>query len=597
MSEYHFPRRDAQFVLNHVVGFSRICSSLKQDELDSGLTDAILDEAARFAHQVLAPLNQIGDQQGATITQLGVQETPGFKDAYHQFTESGWASLAGEPEFGGQGLPRTLSTVVMEIWQSANMSFSLCSLLTQGAIEAVTVHASDELKSIFLQNMVSGEWTATMNLTEPDAGSDLAAIQTKAVPEADHYRISGQKIFITWGDHQMTDNIVHLVLARLPDAPAGVRGISLFIVPKFIVNIDGSPGRRNDARAMSIEHKLGIHGSPTCTMSYGENEGAIGYLVGEPNAGLACMFTMMNDARQGVGLQGVAISERAYQHALRYAKERIQGTGVVNGGRDSPVRKDGRVAIIQHPDVRRMLMLMRSGSEAMRALAYVAASEADKLKAASEQIKPVHQARLDLYTPVVKGWMTELAQELTSLGVQIQGGMGYIEETGAAQFFRDARILPIYEGTTGIQGLDLVGRKILMNKGESVNALLNEIADEFTTLSVSEELALVLKTAIDAEQQVRDGVDWLLNHKDEASAVGVNLMMSLGYLCGAWLMLRSAAKALTLSVDEGEDHEFLTAKQVSARFYGEHFLPRVAMHLQTMKTGSAAIMALDVEQF
>ncbi|SFH00623.1 acyl-CoA dehydrogenase [Neptunomonas qingdaonensis] len=587
MSEYHFPRRDAQFVLNHVVDFSRICNSLKQDELDSGLIDAILDEAARFAHQVLAPLNQVGDQQGATITQSGVQETPGFKDAYQQFTEGGWSSLAGEPEFGGQGLPRTLSTVVMEIWQSANMSFSLCSLLTQGAIEAVTVHASDELKSIFLQKMVSGEWTATMNLTEPDAGSDLAAIQTKAMSEADHYRISGQKIFITWGDHQMTDNIVHLVLARLPDAPEGVRGISLFIVPKFIVNTDGSPGRRNDAKAVSIEHKLGIHGSPTCTMSYGEHEGAIGYLVGEPHTGLACMFTMMNDARQGVGLQGVAISERAYQHALSYAKERIQG-----------VMRDGsRVAIVHHPDVRRMLMLMKSGTEAMRALAYVAASESDKLTAASERNKPLHQARLDLYTPVVKGWMTELAQELTSLGVQIQGGMGYIEETGAAQFFRDARILPIYEGTTGIQGLDLVGRKILMNKGESVNALLNEIADEFKTLRVSEELASVLKTAIDTEQQVRDGVDWLLNHKDEASAVGVNLMMSLGYLCGAWLMLRSAAKALALSVDESEDHEFLTAKQVSARFYGEHFLPRVAMHLQTMKTGSAAIMALDVEQF
>lgn len=587
MSEYLFPRRDAQFVLDHVVDFSRICSSLNQDELNSGLTGAILDEAAKLGQQVLAPLNQIGDQQGATITPSGVQQTPGFKEAYQQFTEGGWSSLAGEPEYGGQGLPRTLSTAVMEIWQSANMAFALCSLLTQGAIEAVTEHASDELKSIFLHKMVSGEWTATMNLTEPGAGSDLAAIQTKAMPEAEHYRISGQKIFITWGDHQMTDNIVHLVLARLPDAPAGVRGISLFIVPKFIVNADGSLGARNDAKAISIEHKLGIHGSPTCTMSYGENEGAIGYLVGEPHTGLACMFTMMNDARQGVGLQGLAISERAYQHALSYAKERIQGT-----------MKDGsRAAIIQHPDVRRMLMLMKSGTEAMRALTYVAVSEADKLNAASDQNKPVHQARLDLYTPIVKGWMTELAQELTSFGVQVQGGMGYIEETGAAQFYRDARILPIYEGTTGIQGLDLVGRKILMNKGESVNALLNEIADEFKTLRVSDKLAPVLKIAIDAEQQVRDGVDWLLDHKDDAPAVGVNLMMSLGYLCGAWLMLRSAGKALELSIDKSADHEFLMAKQVSARFYGEHFLPRVVMHLQTMKSGSAAIMALDVEQF
>lgn len=587
MSEYHFPRKDAQFVLDHVVDFPRICSSLNQDELNSGLTDAILDEAAKLGQQVLAPLNQTGDQQGATITSSGVQQTPGFKEAYQQFTEGGWSSLAGEPEYGGQGLPRTLSTAVMEVWQSANMAFSLCSLLTQGAIEAVTEHASDELKSIFLHKMVSGEWSATMNLTEPDAGSDLAAIQTKAIPEAEHYRISGQKIFITWGDHQMTENIVHLVLARLPDAPAGVRGISLFIVPKFIVSGDGSLGEHNDAKAISIEHKLGIHGSPTCTMSYGENKGAIGYLVGEPHTGLACMFTMMNDARQGVGLQGLAISERAYQHALTYAKERIQGT----------MRDGSRVAIIHHPDVRRMLMLMKSGTEAMRALSYTAVSEADKLNAASDQNKSVHQARLDLYTPIVKGWMTELAQELTSLGVQVQGGMGYIEESGAAQFFRDARILPIYEGTSGIQGLDLVGRKILMNKGESVSALLNEIADEFKTLRVSDNVAPVLKAAIEAEQQVRDGVDWLLDNKDDAPAVGVNLMMSLGYLSGAWLMLRSAGKALALSADKNADHEFLTAKQVSARFYGEHFLPRVVMHLQTMKAGSAAIMALDVEQF
>ncbi|SIS95054.1 acyl-CoA dehydrogenase [Neptunomonas antarctica] len=587
MSDYHFPRQDAQFVLDHVVEFSRVCENLGQDELNSGLIDAILNEAARLGSEILAPLNQIGNQSGAVITDAGVQETAGFKEAYQQFVDSGWPSLAGDPELGGQGLPRTLSTAVMEIWQSANMAFSLCPLLTQGAVEALTEHASPQLKKTYLEKMISGEWTATMNLTESDAGTDLAAIKSRAIPEESHYRIFGQKIFITWGDHQMTDNIVHLVLARLPDAPIGVKGISLFIVPKFLVNSEGLLGERNDVSAVSLEHKMGIHGSPTCVMSYGDNGGAIGYLVGEPHTGLACMFTMMNDARQGVGLQGLAISERAYQQALSYAKDRIQGT-----------QRDGsRIAIIKHPDVRRMLMLMKSGTEAMRVLTYVAAAESDRLKAAEGDQIAHHQARLNLYTPIVKGWMTELAQELTSLGVQVHGGMGFIEETGAAQHYCDARILPIYEGTTGIQGLDLVGRKILTDKGAALISLLDEMAVDLNRLRVSNELQVALKSAQDAEQQVRDGVNWLLNHADEASAVGVNLMMSLGYLCGGWLMLKSAAKALDLSLKPNADQTFLTAKQVSARFYCEHFLPRVAMHLHAMTAGSAAIMALDEEQF
>ncbi|MGY8873125.1 MAG: acyl-CoA dehydrogenase [Pseudomonadales bacterium] len=591
MSEYHFPRQDAQFVLDHIVEFPLICDRLGQDQLNSGLNDAILEEAARLGSEVLAPLNQIGDQAGAQMTEFGVQETAGFKAAYQQFVDNGWPSLAGDPAYGGQGLPKTLSTAVMEIWQSSNMAFSLCPLLTQGAVEAVSEHASDTLKEIYLEKMISGEWTATMNLTEPDAGSDLAAIKAKAVPEAGNYRIFGQKIFITWGDHQMTDNVVHLVLARLPDAPAGVRGISLFIVPKFLVNADGSLGERNDVKAVSLEHKLGIHASPTCVMSFGDSDGAVGYLVGEPHTGLTCMFTMMNDARQGVGLQGLAVSERAYQHALVYAKERLQGT----------LRDGSRLAIINHPDVRRMLMLMKSGTQAMRALTYVAASQADNLEilkmANSASDAAICQARLDLYTPIVKGWITELAQELTSLGVQIHGGMGFIEETGAAQYFRDARILSIYEGTTGIQGLDLVGRKTLADNGQSLFALLDEIGCELASLELGEVFTQDLSNAIEAEQSVRDGVNWLLSHKEEAPAIGVNLMMSLGYLCGAWLMLRSAGKAQALSSDTNADQVFLESKQTSARFYCEHFLPRVTMHLLTMKAGSASMMALDIEQF
>lgn len=591
MSEYHFPRQDAQFVLDHIVDFPLICDRLGQAELTSGLNDAILEEAARLGSEVLAPLNQVGDQAGAQMAEHGVQETAGFKAAYQQFVDNGWPSLAGAPEYGGQGLPNTLSTAVMEIWQSSNMAFSLCPLLTQGAVEALSEHASDTLKQAYLGKMISGEWTATMNLTEPDAGSDLAAIKAKAVPEADHYRIFGQKIFITWGDHQMTDNVVHLVLARLPDAPTGVRGISLFVVPKFLVNDDGSLDRRNDVKAVSLEHKLGIHASPTCAMSFGDNDGAVGYLIGEPHTGLACMFTMMNDARQGVGLQGLAVSERAYQHALAYAKERLQGT----------LRDGSRLAIINHPDVRRMLMLMKSGTQAMRALTYVAASEADNLnilKATGlDKDVALCQARSDLYTPIVKGWITEIAQELTSLGVQVHGGMGFIEETGAAQYFRDARILPIYEGTTGIQGLDLVGRKTLANNGQSLFALLDEISNELTSLELDETFRHVLNIAIEAEQSVRDGVDWLLSHKEEAPAIGVNLMMSLGYLCGAWLMLRSAGKAQALGNDTDADQLFLESKQTSARFYCEHFLPRVTMHLLTMRAGSASMMALNIEQF
>ena len=455
MSDYKAPTTDIHFVLKHIAALDKLANFSRFEEATEELVEAVITEAARLSSEVVAPSNRPADIQGARIENNAVSAADGLSDIYQQLIEGGWTSLSFSPEWGGQGLPSVLATAIQEMLMSANLSFSLCPMLTQGAIEAIDTHATDSLKQTYLPNMVSGQWTGTMNLTESQAGTDLAAVRTKAEPEGDHYRITGQKIFITWGDHDMTDNVIHLVLARLPDAPPGVKGISLFLVPKFMVNADGSIGERNDVYATALEHKLGIHASPTCVMSFGNNDGAIGYLVGEPNNGLACMFTMMNHARLTVGLQGVAISERAYQHAVSYAQERIQGPTVSGPG-----------PIINHPDVRRMLMLMKALTEAQRALTYAAVSSMDVLHASEDKNEQQHhQARVDLLTPIVKGWCTEVAQEVASLGVQVHGGMGFIEETGAAQYFRDARILPIYEGTNGIQALDLIGRKFLRDRG------------------------------------------------------------------------------------------------------------------------------------
>ncbi len=464
MSIYNAPAQDTAFVLDQLVEFDQLCQAMGLEEVNLELANVVVEEAGKLASEVLAPLNAVGDQNGARLDSDKVIETAGFSDAYQQYMENGWATLTAPEAFGGQALPNVVGTAINELWHSANMAFALCPMLTQGSIEALIAHGSDELKDQYLSRLVSGEWTGTMNLTEPNAGSDLAAVSTKAVPNGDHYLISGQKIYITWGDHQMTPNIVHLVLARLPDAPAGVKGISLFIVPKFLLDENGEPAELNDAKCISLEHKLGIHGSPTCTMSFGDNGGAVGYLVGEENKGLAYMFTMMNHARQSVGLQGLAISERAYQQAVAYAKERTQGS-----------RKDGtKIPIIEHPDVRRMLMAMRSGCESMRALALVAAAEIDRSHIDGDQTAA--KARVELLTPIVKGWMTEMANELTSLNIQVHGGMGFIEEAGAAQHYRDARILAIYEGTNGIQALDLIGRKTLSDNGAALADLLDEMA-------------------------------------------------------------------------------------------------------------------------
>ncbi|MFQ6017378.1 MAG: acyl-CoA dehydrogenase family protein, partial [Kiloniellaceae bacterium] len=455
MTAYTAPIAEMRFVLDELAGLGEIAGFPGYEEAQPDLVGAVLEQAGRLAAEVLAPLNQPGDREGARY-ENGVVRTPkGFPEAYAQFVASGWGALPFDPAYGGQGLPWVVAMAVQEMWNSANLSFALAPLLTQGAVELLLAHGADRQKALYLPKMVSGEWTGTMDLTEPQAGSDLGALKTRAVMSGDHYLIAGQKVFISWGEHDCAENIVHMVLARTPDAPDGTAGISLFMVPKFLVNPDGSLGARNDLRCVSIERKLGIHASPTCVMAYGDSGGAVGLLVGAENRGLECMFTMMNYARLAVGIQGLAIAERAYQQALAYARDRIQGRPI-----DSTDRTP--VPIIRHPDVRRMLMTMKANNEAMRALAYTATAALDRAKRHPDaKRRAENQARVDLLTPVVKAWLTDSGCEMASLGVQIHGGTGFIEETGAAQYYRDARVLPIYEGTNGIQALDLVGRKIL----------------------------------------------------------------------------------------------------------------------------------------
>jgi len=592
MSDYRFPYKDATFLMNDVLDFDQMCADAGLEDVNAELASAVLEEAGRLGSEVFAPLNSVGDHEGATLGENGVQETAGFAEAYRQYVDNGWASLAADEQYGGQNMPRMLAAAVVEVWDSSNLGLFLCPLLTTGAVEAINAHGSDELKDTYLPNMVSGEWAGSMCLTEPAAGSDLAAVTSKAVPEGDHFLVSGQKIFITWGDHQMTDNIIHLVLARLPDAPAGVKGISLFLVPKFLLDENGQPGERNDAYCVGIEHKLGIHGSPTCTMNFGDNGGAVGYLIGKPNNGLMAMFTMMNEARQGVGIQALGVSERSYQQSLAYARERLQGT-----------HSDGsRYPIIEFPDVRRMLMMMKSVTEAMRGMIYIAAAEADRARAATNpEDARRHATRNALYTPIVKGWISEMSQEITSYGIQVHGGMGFIEETGIAQHYRDARILTIYEGTTGIQGLDLAGRKILGDKGAALKGLLGEIQVAAEDMSNVESLAGMAASLKEAAQAGEEAMAWLLANaaqdRNAAGGASVNLMMLLGYVCGGWIMGRSALKAASLLEDGAGDEAFLRAKQVTAQFYFDHLLPRSSSCLATLKAGSESMMALDVEQF
>jgi alkylation response protein AidB-like acyl-CoA dehydrogenase len=596
MSTYAPPLKDMQFAIAEFAGLDSVAALPGCEDVNAELVEAVLTEAGKFAQGVLDPLNRVGDKQGAQWRDGAVTAPDGFKEAYRQFAESGWNGLGGSTRYSGQGLPHVIAMPLQEMWNSANMAFCLCPMLTTGVQEALLHHGSQTLLDTYMHRLVSGEWTGTMNLTEPQAGSDLSAVRAQAIPEGDHYRIRGTKIFITWGEHDMAANIVHLVLARLPDAPEGVKGISLFVVPKFMVNADGSLGARNDIRCVSIENKLGIHGSPTCVLAYGDGPGAVGYLVGAPHRGLEYMFTMMNHARLGVGMEGIAIAERAYQHALEYAKTRVQGRAIGQ-------RSGDRVTIIHHPDVRRMLMTMKAQTEAMRALGYYAAGELDRAKlhpAATDRAR--HQARLDLLTPVVKGWCTEVAVEIASTGVQIHGGMGFIEETGAAQYLRDARISTIYEGTTGIQANDLIGRKVGAEKGATAMALIAEMRMLDAGLAAAgESYALMRRSFALAVDALETATVWLVEHyrqqPETAAAVAVPYLKLFGTVAGGWLMARAALIAQDHLAATDPEHEFFKAKLATARFYLEHLLPQAAALSQTVTAGAASTLALDPAAF
>jgi alkylation response protein AidB-like acyl-CoA dehydrogenase len=585
MSAYVAPLKDMRFVLHELAGLSEVAKLPGYAEATPDTVDAILDEAGKFASGVLDPLNRSGDQEGASWKDGAVTTPKGFKDAYRQYVEGGWGALPVDAKWGGQGLPRLVSTPVEEMWCSSNMSFSLCPMLTQGALHALELRGAPALQKTFLPKMATGEWTGTMNLTEPQAGSDLALLKTRAAREGDHYRISGQKIFITFGEHDYTENIVHLVLARTPDAPEGVKGISLFIVPKFLVNADGSLGARNGAHCASIEHKLGIHGSPTAVMVFDK---AVGYLVGEENRGLEYMFIMMNAARFAVGLEGVAIGERAYQRALAYARERVQGRDLAGGG---------TVPIIRHPDVRRMLMLMKSQTEAMRALAYVVASAMDAAALhADVKTRQQNQAFVDMMIPVVKGWSTETGIEVASLGVQVHGGMGFIEETGAAQHLRDARITTIYEGTTGIQANDLVGRKIAREGGASAKAWLAHLKafDGELAKSGNADVKAIRASLSTGAAAVGESVDFIVANagKDVLStfAGAVPFLKLMGTVAGGWQMAR-AALAAEKKLGAG-DKAFYAAKLATARFYADQVLVQAPALRDTVVKGASAVMAV-----
>jgi alkylation response protein AidB-like acyl-CoA dehydrogenase len=601
MAEYVAPLREMRFLMNEVAGLDAVVALPGNEELSPDLVDAILEEAARFAGEVISPLNVVGDRHGARWDDGTVTMPPGFGDAYRQFAENGWTALAPDPAYGGQGLPKLVSAAVNEMWKSSNIAFSLCPMLTQGAIEALMIAGSDALKDKFLPKMVDGTWTGTMNLTEPQAGSDLAAVRSRAEPQPDgSYRIYGQKIFITYGEHDMTENIVHLVLARTPTAPEGVKGISLFVVPKFLVGADGVVGRRNDVHCVSIEHKLGIHASPTAVLAFGDGGelggGAEGYLVGEENRGLEYMFIMMNAARFAVGMEGLALAERSYQRARDYARERTQGTEV--GVRGGP-----KVPIIRHPDVRRMLMSMRAQVEAMRALAYVVAAAQDHAKRAGDEVvRARHQAFADLMIPVVKGWFTESAIEITSTGIQVHGGMGYIEETGAAQYLRDARITAIYEGTTAIQANDLIGRKMAREQGATFKAVLADMRSTLDELSAlgGEQFGPIAARFATAVSALEAAGDWIVRHYGgdiRAAHVGsVPFLRLLGIVAGGWQLFRAAAISEQHRA-AGDGDAFWSARIATARAYADQILTQATGLAESIVGGAAGVLALDEDQF
>jgi 3-(methylthio)propanoyl-CoA dehydrogenase len=586
---YQAPLRDLRFVLHELLDTQVLSGSPAFADYSPELADSVLTEAARFAEQVLEPLNQSGDREGAQWSASGVTTPKGFKEAYKQYVEGGWPALGADAEFGGQPMPNAVGSAVRELWGSSNLSFKLCPMLTIGAVEALALCGTPEQKQKFLPKMVSGEWTGTMVLTEPHAGSDLGLIRTRAVPEGKQYRLFGQKIFITWGEHDYTDNIIHMVLGRIDGAPPGTRGISLFVVPKFLVNDDGSLGARNEVRCVSIEHKLGIHASPTCTLAFGDDKGAVGYLVGEPNRGLEYMFIMMNAARLAVGLEGYAVAERAFQRAAEWARARVQGKPPVAAA-------SGPAPIINHPDVKRMLLTMKSGVEAMRALAMYAGFQLDLSEHGEQSARAAAHARAELLIPIVKGWCTEFGNELTHIGIQVHGGMGFIEETGAAQYARDVRITTIYEGTTGIQANDLLGRKIGRDGGAALGALMADMKRELDALSPKDPSAQAARRAAlegcallsEASQSLGKA---LSSTPDRALAVAVPFLKLCGFVLGGWLMAKSAA--IAEGKVSGPERDFYAAKLRSARFYAEQVLPAGLAQARIVMTGAASVTETD----
>ena len=594
MTNYYAPIEEMMFVLQELGNLDGICRIPGNEEVTTDIVEAILEQSAQLTSEIVAPTNRIGDLKGTYVENDQVVVPEEYREVYGHYMEGGWATLAEHEEFGGQGLPQIVGVPVEEMWQSANLAFTLCPFLSKGAGRVIALHGDQALKEIWMPKLVSGEWTATMDLTEPQAGSDLAALKTKAVPEGDHYLITGQKIFITWGDHELVDNIVHLVLARLPDAPPGVKGISLFLVPKFILDEKGELGKRNDFYAVSVEHKMGIHGCPTCVMSFGDNGGATGYLVGEPNKGLTAMFTLMNHARVTVGLQGVSLSERAYQQALAYAKERVQGN--IPG-------QEERVTIIKHADVRRMLMLMKAYTEAMRALIYTATASLDySLISPDEKDRKFHQARLDLLTPIAKAWCSEMVRETTSLAIQVHGGMGFVEETGVAQYFRDCRISSIYEGTTGIQARDFIGRKLIRDNFRSMKVLMEEMKSllgEFD--DAGNDLAPIRSALETSLARLENSLDFVINKVqmdyDFQGAISVDLLMLSGTVTATWLMGKSALAAQRRLDNKQGNQSFNETKIVTARFFCEHITPLSSSYEQRILAGHESIMALPEDRF
>jgi len=583
------PQKELSFIFDEIIHYSEHCTMPGFEEASRDMVDVVLPEAAKFFEDIVAPTNHESDKHPAFLKDGEVVTSPGLDPIYRQMVDAGWCCLNGDSRYGGAGFPSVVDLAVQEMLQTANVGFSLLPMLTRGVVHALGQYGSDEQKETYLGNLISGTWSGTMNLTEPQAGSDLSAVKTKAVFNGDHYLISGQKIYITWGDHRCADNIIHLVLARRPDAPEGNQGISLFLVPKFLVNADGSLGERNDVKPVGVEHKLGIHSSPTCTLAFGDNGGAVGYLVGEENKGLQCMFTMMNNARLSVGHQGVSVSERAYQQAVGYAQDRVQGraTGV-----------EGRAAIIHHPDVKRMLMQMRALTEAGRAMSFYAIAAEDRSSHHPDaQVRAESAQLVEVMTPLVKGWCTEVAMESTSLGVQVHGGMGFIEETGAAQHMRDARILPIYEGTNGIQALDFIGRKCLRDGGQAVQLLLADMDATVAQLASAQDCILTLRTRLQhAIEQCRDALSYVLENSSDSQGIAYNFMMMYGNAVSYWLLVKLAAAAQN-RLDSGETDRFYNQKIATAEFFSTQILPRNSGFLVTLMSGSDSFDGLEPADF